>query len=63
MENISPEKLLLISTLISLEIVRGKTVEEIGLYRNLFSAISSNLQTYCTQKIFFDKNSKNESTN
>ena len=52
--NISPEKMILIASSISLEIVKDKSLEEINSIRNLLNLICSNLQSYTQQKIFFD---------
>ncbi|MBO7527375.1 MAG: hypothetical protein J6T74_05690 [Clostridia bacterium] len=55
----SPEKLIVIASSISLEIIKGKTTDEISEIRNLLSLIASNLSTYCQQKIIYDKNNSN----
>lgn len=56
--NISPEKIILISAIIALDIAGGKSINEINTYKNLFNAIANNLQTYCNQKTFFDNKKK-----
>ena len=50
--NICPEKIVLISAIIALDIAEGKSLEEINTYKNLFNAISCNLQTYSNQAIY-----------
>ena len=52
--DISPEKLIMISALISIEIAKGKNISEINIYKNLFNTIANNLQSYCNQKAFND---------
>ena len=59
MENISPEKIILIASCISLEIVKDKTSDEINAIRNLFFLIGNNLQSYILQNQIFSKNSSN----
>lgn len=56
--NISPEKIVLIAAIIALDIADGKSIEEINTYKNLFNAISCNLQTYCHQAGYIDKKKK-----
>lgn len=56
--NICPEKIVLIASIIALDIADGKSIDEINTYRNLFNAISCNLQTYCNQCVFIDKKKK-----
>lgn len=56
--NISPEKIILISAIIALDIAGSKSINEINTYKNLFNAIANNLQTYCNQKTFFDNTKK-----
>lgn len=56
--NISPEKIILISAIIALDIADGKNINEINTYKNLFNSIANNLQTYCNQKTFFDNTKK-----
>lgn len=46
---IEPEKLILIASIISLDIAKNKPLNEINTYKNLFSAIVSNLQSYVNQ--------------
>lgn len=46
---IEPEKLILIASIISLDIAKNKSLNEINTYKNLFSAISNNLQSYVNQ--------------
>lgn len=51
--NISPNKLIILSTIISLEIVKDKTIAEINCYKNLLNSICGNLQAYCNQQACF----------
>ena len=55
----SPEKLIVLASSISLEIIKGKTADEISEIRNLLSLIASNLSTYGQQKIIYDKKNLN----
>ena len=60
MNNTSPEKLILLASTITLEIVKDKSVDEINACKNLFSLIANNLSSYCQQKsINKQKNGKN----
>ena len=56
--NICPEKIVLISAIIALDIADGKSIDEINTYKNLFNAISCNLQTYCNHAGYIDKKKK-----
>ena len=61
MKNISPEKLIIIASYISLEITKDKSIEEINAIKVMFNLICSNLQAYTSQKIFYSQNlSKND---
>jgi len=51
---VPPQKLIAIASGISLEIAKGKSVNEINEIRNLLNLISNNLQTYIQQKIIFE---------
>lgn len=46
---VEPNKLVLISAIIAIDISKDKSVKEINTYKNLFSAISTNLQTILNQ--------------
>lgn len=60
MNSMSPEKLILIASTISLEISKEKSIDELNAYKNLFSLISNNLSAICQQKLLNKaKNSKN----
>lgn len=54
---VSPEKVLLLSTQIAIELAKGKTIEEINLYKSMASQISSALQVIISQR--FVNKSKN----
>jgi hypothetical protein len=56
--DISPQKFVLISTIIALNIAEGKSVAEINTYKNLFNAVANNLQTFCNQALFCDSKKK-----
>lgn len=56
--NISPEKIILVASIIALDIADGKSLNEINTYKNLFNSIANNLQSYCNQKVFFDSTKK-----
>lgn len=62
MENMSPEKLILIASTISLELVQDKSAEEINFIKSLLSLICNNLQTYYFQKLTYEKNLSNNDT-
>lgn len=51
MNNIPPQKLILLASTISLEIAKDKTIDELTAYKNLFSLISSNVSAICQQKL------------
>ena len=52
---ISPEKLVLLATSIALEISKDKTINQINIYRNLFSTVASNLQAIINQQLYNKK--------
>ena len=58
MDKLSPERLILVASSISLEIAKGKTLQEINAYKNFFSLISNNLSAIAQQKLFSDKKEK-----
>ena len=47
----SPEKMVLLASSITVELCKGKTLEEIIDLKNLFNLINCNLQTYYQQFI------------
>lgn len=52
---IEPKKLILIASIIALDIADNKSINEINTYKNLFSTIASNLQSYVNQSLFNKK--------
>ena len=52
---IEPKKLILIASIIALDIADNKRINEINTYKNLFSTIASNLQSYVNQSLFNKK--------
>jgi len=60
MNCLSPEKLVIIASTISIEISKDKTIDEINEYKNLFSLISNNLQAICSQKLLNKNLSKKD---
>ena len=60
MNNISPQKIVLLASTISIEITKDKSIDELNAYKNLFSLISSNISAICQQKALNKvKNTKN----
>lgn len=55
MNNLPPEKLILIASTIALNISKGKSLQEINAYKNLFSLISNNLQAITQQMLLAKK--------
>ena len=53
---IPPERVALLATQIAIEIARGKDIDEINLYRNIASQISSVLQVIISQRFVNKKN-------
>ena len=51
---IKPDNLVLIGAIIALEIAEGKSVKEINAYKNLFSIIANNLQSFVNQIACYD---------
>lgn len=47
---ISPEKVVLLSTQVAIELAKGKDIDEINLYRSVASHISSALQVIISQR-------------
>lgn len=52
MNCISPEKLVLLASSISIEIAKDKSIDEINEIKNLLSLIANNLQAIVSQKTF-----------
>lgn len=57
---IPPERMALLGTQIAIEISKGKTIEELGLYRNIASQVSSTLFVIISQKSINDKCKKDD---
>lgn len=53
---ISPEKIAILATQIAIELAKGKDIDEINLYRNIASQISSVLQVIISQRFINKKN-------
>ena len=49
--DISPNKLILIASIIAINIAENKSINEINTYKNLFSAIANNLQNIVNQTL------------
>ena len=60
MNCISPEKLVLLASSISIEISKDKTIDEINEIKNLLSLIANNLQAICSQRAIYKNQSKKD---
>ena len=54
MENLSPEKVILIATNIALELTKGKSCDEINIIKNILKQVIETINTILWQKIFLE---------
>ena len=58
MENVPPERLVLLASQIAIEIAKGKGVEEINLARSMATQVASALQVILSQRLINEKRFK-----
>lgn len=59
MENLSPEKMILLASTISLEITKNNTLADVNSIKTLLNLICNNLTAYCIQEAFYKKDLSN----